>query len=105
MQSTTNETTQQLLQSQTNAENPNNSNYSDEPVIYEQIPDTPFYLTGNEYIGYRASLGKVLISEPKETKELLIEWIQQKPYEFIMCLINLTIDLREMVKGQSQTKL
>jgi hypothetical protein len=53
------------------------------------IEGTPFIAKWIENIGWFAVCGKYRLTEPMETEEELINYVNGKPYELIIVLINI----------------
>lgn len=73
---------QELLQSQTNTENPNST--SSKLIEREQMNDTPFWIIGNQENGYIGTLGKYQITENFPTKEAVTQHIETKVWEIML---------------------
>ena len=93
-----NKHTQSELQSQTNAEELTNKNSSNEPVeTWQYIEGTPFHCKGNDTDGYVATMSNYIVTEPKETIEELEDYVRSKPWELIVTLINIVMNIRETI--------
>lgn len=76
---------QDILNSQLNAETDNNSN-SSKLIEREHMTGTPFWITGNEELGYRGVMGKWAITEIYKTKLEVVNHIDQNEWEIILKL-------------------
>jgi hypothetical protein len=63
------ETMTDILTTQNSSEENQNKQESGDTFIREQIPNTPFWLVGNEEKGYIIVMGKHRISDYYQTKE------------------------------------
>lgn len=91
------------------AETKDKENY---PLIErEQIENTPFWIVGNDEIGYKLTWGKFTFNdEPLKTKEECAEWFKVNQWTIILHMIaigiaqskNQLIELQEALnKGKS----
>lgn len=78
----------------TEEEAQNNGTYSNPKQTFEQIPYTPFWVTGNNETGYFAVMGKHKITDNKPTINDIVEYVNSQPWEMILTLINIIIDFR-----------
>lgn len=76
----------ELLQSQTNAEDQDNSK-SSEIIHREQFEDSPIWIVGTEEKGYFATLGKYRLIEPKETPEAVKLYLMDNYYTVTITII------------------
>lgn len=72
----------------------NKGTYSNPKHIFEQIPYTPFWVTGNTETGYFAVMGIHKITENKPTINDVVEYVNSQPWEMIITLINIIISYR-----------
>jgi hypothetical protein len=98
---TTETQTSQSAQSPMNVESQINSNSFNDVDVYEPFEGTPFYIKGNNLEGYVLAFGKIVISDAKPSISDLKKWANKKPWELLICMINLTIDLRDMIKHEN----
>jgi hypothetical protein len=55
------------------------------------IEGTPFIAKWIENVGWFAVCGKYRLTEPMETEEELIKYVNDKPYELIIVLVNIVV--------------
>lgn len=81
----------ELLKSQMNAgENQNKENYSEEDtelIKREAIPNTPFFVVGNDEKGYIITLGKFKLTENEETKTAAIDKLITDQWNIIFRMV------------------
>lgn len=74
----------ELLASQTNANEPDNSNSSNEIHHREQVPNTPFWIIGNETKGYILVMGKHKLTETKQTPDAVKKLLKNDLYNIML---------------------
>lgn len=92
----------ELLASQTNAENPDNSISDSKPLIEkEPFPGTPFWLIGNQDNGYFLAMGQHKLSNNFNTKQQVREFLLYNQWDIILTM-NLVIIQNEISKLKNQ---
>lgn len=100
----------QLLTTLTDAENNHNNNSSttttttnstpqnEEIIKYKPIEKTPFTLVWQKDMGYFLTMGKFKITENYETEEEIEQILTEKPYQLILEMIGVLIEINEELK-------
>lgn len=93
----------ELLQSTLSAEErkEHKENYSNEKLgTFEQIPYTPFWVTGDPEKGYAGIMGNFKITEIFETKEEVIELVNAQPYELLITIMSCVFEVLDEMKSK-----
>lgn len=86
----------------TNVDTDNSKNY---PLLTrDQIPNTPFWIVGNEEKGYKLTWGKyTFTTEPHKTINEAVNWYETHPWEITMHLIAIGFKIADdALKGTNQ---
>lgn len=90
---------QELLQSQTSAEQANNSSSSVNWTI-KKIKGSPYTIIGDEEQGYIVTYSKWKLCEPQRTEEAAEKWLKENIYDVILKTIICVIDQDNEMKNQ-----
>lgn len=93
----------ELLQSTLSAEErkEHKENYSNESIkTFEQIPYTPFWITGDEEKGYAAIMGMYKVTETMEKKEQILELVYAQPYELLITIMSVVFEVLHEMKNK-----
>lgn len=78
---------QELLHSQSNVENNHNSESGTELIHREEIPNTPFWIVGNEELGYFLAMGRhKLMHENVQTTKEVMQYYTNNQWQITMQL-------------------
>lgn len=95
-----NNTAEELLKLQTNAEEVHKD---DSPLIErEDLKNTPFKIVGNKTVGYMLTIGQYNLSGFMDTKDQLQEWVEINTWFIVQRLIGSMIDFNERNKELPQ---
>lgn len=107
MQKSTNKPFAEQLQSTLSAEErkEHKENYSnDQLTSFENIPTTPFMVTGNPEKGYFAIMGKYRITAEMKSQADVIEYVHAQPWELLITVISAVFDVIKDIKaGEENT--
>lgn len=75
-------------------------------VVHEKIGESPIHVTGNDEVGYFATLGTYKITNHYKTREEVIDKVIERDYEVIIGIVNATADLNniELIKQYNLNK-
>lgn len=98
-----NTTQEDILLTQTNANQPLKEN---SPLItHDAIKNTPFIITGNEERGYFLRLGDYRLTEYMQTKEDAAQALQKQQWDLILRCISIVTELHEKFKDVPKNKI
>lgn len=90
---------QEILASQTNAENQDKPNSNSEILKRKKIQDTPFWIVGNDEQGYFLAMGINRISEILPTPEEVEKYLSKNMWDVITKIMIVMIkELPEYIK-------
>lgn len=99
-------TQRELLASQTNAENPDNSTSSEHLIEKEQIPKTPFWVVGNKEKGYFLTYGKWKITDNFQSMEEAKTALHEEQWHIMTILAGIIADeLLQKTRKQEMNKI
>lgn len=79
-----------------------NMNQTDKPSYLktnEPIENTPFRIVGNEETGYSITVGRHMLTEPKETKEKCLSELEEKKW---IVMSNMTVAICQMIQEEQK---
>lgn len=89
-----------ILNTQNNAEETHNVDYSKKIVTREPIDNTPFWVVGNEEQGYSIVMGKYRLTETAITPEKAIEKLETEKWKIITTVITTIITIMDNTASQ-----
>lgn len=97
---------QELLNTQNSTEetNTNRPNYSEGHYTFDRVEKTPFYIIGDETRGYTLVSGTYQLCEYMDTKEEVIEYFNNHPWEITITLVTMIIHMTAQIK-EHESKL
>lgn len=72
-------------------------------VEHEIVPGTPFYVNGNKEKGYILILKDAQLTTPLPTKEEVIKWVYEKPWELLIIVMTMVCDGYHVIKAENET--
>ncbi|AXH75106.1 MAG: hypothetical protein [Microviridae sp.] len=93
----------ELLQSQTGAENQNNSD-SSRLIEREAVEGTPLIIVGSEETGWMITLGKYQVSRRYPVKEMAIDAVSNRDYELLLSLMSVILEQNIRMYVEAEAK-
>lgn len=85
-------------QSNTEAEQSQNSPSQNDNIINEAIPNTPMRLVGSDELGYALTVGAYRVTEAAPTKEEALQKLETEKYNIMANITCIIIDTNEKWK-------
>lgn len=74
-------------------------NIKDQQVERIELPNTDFIIVGSDELGWILTLGNIRLTEPKRTKDEILDYINEEPWKLTT---NLIINLTNLVQNFSK---
>jgi len=69
---------------------------------WQYVEGTPFHVKGNKNNGYVATMSNYILTEPKETIQEVEDYVRSKPWELMVTVINIVMNIRETILAKAK---